>query len=714
MKKLWILLPVVLVVTSSALAKEGMWLMTQLGDLDLAGQGIEVSAEQIYSPGKTCLLDAVVNMGGASGAFVSPQGLILTNHHVAYGAIQRLSTKGKNYLAEGFVAKSMANELPAPGAYARIITEIRDVTDEVLAAGAKIKDPYERHRAIRKKMSEIEDAERAKGEDVDATVAELYDGLLYHLYVFKRLNDIRIVLAPPESIGNYGSEIDNWMWPRHTGDFTYMRAYVSPDGVGREYSVDNVPYHPKKWLTISTRDLDEGDMTFILGFPGRTNRYATHFDVDYYLNNQYPYTIATDQKLIDIIEGACDTSEVSKIKAAGRTRWIYNGMKNNKGVIRGMQAENFLAEKTAFDNDLQAFVSANRKLRKKYGNVLEEIGKIYEERRATLARERMFTLFGRYGSMPLSRAISVYETAREREKPADERRPDWSENQVERMKRYARFGFMNVYEPFERALLRYQLQSANELPGDQRIKAVDKLIADKGSVDAAVDYLFDGTRMMNRSFVMPLFDSTSAAIEAIDDPMLRFAIALYPEQEASHQQEERRKALQNELDRQYIEMISAKDGLPYPDATGTVRFTLGKVEGYSPRDAVVYKPFTTLTGVIEKNTGKVPFNMPPELGVLEKERDFGIWEDPDLNDVPVAFTHVLDITGGNSGSPAFNSKGEMIGIAFDGNFEALLGDWKFQPKINRTISVDIRYVMFITEKFDHAQWLLDEMGVKTK
>ncbi|MFH0881645.1 MAG: S46 family peptidase [bacterium] len=714
MKKLLIPLSVLLVVSSSAIAKEGMWLMTQLGDLDLASQGLKVTAEQIYTPGETCLLDAIVNMGGASGAFVSPQGLILTNHHVAFSAIQRASTKGKNYLEEGFVAKSMEDELPAPGSYARIITEIRDVTAEVQAAGAKIKDPVKKRRAILKKMTELEEIERAKGEDIDATVAELYDGILYHLYVYKRFRDIRIVFAPPQSIGNYGSEIDNWMWPRHTGDFTYLRAYVSPDGVSREYSAENVPYQPKKWLKISTDNLNEGDMTFIIGFPGKTDRYASHYDVEFYRDVQYPYSIATNQILIDLIESACDTTELSRIKATGRTRWLYNGMKNNKGVLRGMYAENFLEQKRAFDNDLQAFIMSDRKLRKQYGNLLEEIGNTFKEKKSTIERERVFSLFGRSGAMPLARAYFAYETAREIEKPADQRRADWSKTETEWYKRYYRYGFVNVFEPFERALLRYTLQRANDLPADQRIKAVDDLIAAHGSIDALLEYLFDGTKMMDGSFAIPLLDATSKEIEAIDDPIIRFAVALYPEQDALHQLEETRKARQDELSRQYMEMIEAKNGLPYPDATGTVRFTLGKVEGYSPRDAVVYKPFTTLTGVIEKNTGEEPFDMPPELGVLEKNRDFGIWEDPELKDIPVAFTHVLDITGGNSGSPAFNAKGEMIGIAFDGNFEALLGDWKFQPEINRTISVDTRYVMFLTEKFAKAQWLLDEMGVKTK
>ena len=714
MKRIATTLFLLLTLTSSVLAKEGMWLMSQLKDLDLAEQGIQLTTDQIYSPDSTCLLNAVVNMGGGTGSFVSSDGLILTNHHVAFGALQRASTEGKNYLDDGFIAQATTDEIPAPGAIVRILMEIRDVTDDVVAAGAKIKDPVKKRRAIMKKMTEIEEVEEAKSDDIDASVAELYDGISYQLYVYRRFRDIRIVFAPPQSIGNYGGEVDNWIWPRHTGDFTFLRVYVGPNGESAEYSTDNVPYHPKRWLKISTDNLNEGDMTFIIGYPGKTNRYATYSYVDFYRNVQLPYTVSLDQTLIDLIENACDTTELSHIKAAGRTRGLYNGMKKNKGVIGGMDADHFLELKKSCDDDLQSFVNADRKLRKKYGKVLDQISKTYDEERATLEKDQVFSLLGRYGSLPLSRALFAYENAKEAEKPEDARRADWSPSQAQRYKRYYRYGMVNIFRPFETALLRYTLQRASELPADQRIKAVDDLISQHGDIDATVEYLLDGSKMMDPGFAMTTFDMTSAQMEAIDDPVVKFAIALYPELDSHNQQTDALRARQKVLKEQYMEMIQLQSKLAYPDATGTVRFTYGVVKGYSPRDAVVYKPFTTLTGVIEKDTGVWPFNMPPELGVLEKNRDFGIWEDPELNDVPVAFTHVLDITGGNSGSPAFNAKGEMIGIAFDGNFEALLGDWQFQPEINRTISVDIRYVMFLTEKFAKAQWLLDEMGIQTK
>jgi len=697
---------------SAVFAGEGMWLLTQLKDVDLAGQGIELTPEEIYSPTGLSLTSAVVNLSGSSAAFVSPQGLILTNHHVAFSAIQEASLKGTDYLTQGFIASSIEEEIPAPSAIAQILTEIRDVTEEVLAAGEKIKDPLKRNRMIDLKIQAIVDSERAKGEDVDARVAELYSGGLYQLYVYKKLSDVRLVFAPPESIGDYGGEVDNWIWPRHTGDFTYLRAYVSPDGIGREYDPENVPYQPERWFKISTSDLNDGDITFILGFPGKTDRYTTSYDVRYYRDIHYPYSIDKFQETIDLIEGTADGSQQMDIKIAGRTKYLYNGMKKYKGVIAGMYADKFLEEKTAYDEALQNFVNNDRKLKKKYGKVLPGFEKYYEDKLKTLDRDRVLGSFGYGGPRPVTFANTVYLRAKEMEKPEEERDQKLTGSGFARMKMFLRFSFSNTSVPIERVLLTDVLQTAVELPADQRIKTIDKYLEEKGSVEALVSYLLDGTKMMDPQFAMPLMDMNTEEIEAIDDPIVQFVIALYPEMRARDDKDDRTHAEVKELRRQYMEMIEAKDGVaPYPDATRTIRLTTGVVQGYSPRDAVWYEPFTTLKGVIEKDTGEVPFNMPQELRQLEEQKDFGIWADPKLGDIPVAFTHICDITGGNSGSAVLNARGEMIGLAFDGNFEALLGDWKFDPEINRTISVDIRYVMFLTEKYAKANRLLDEMGL---
>jgi len=713
MKKLISLLVIVSMV-GFAFADEGMWTMDQIDKLDLQKKGLKIPLNEVYNNDGTSLFDAIVNLGGGTSEFVSPKGLILTNHHVAYGAVQRASTQGTDYLTNGFLANSFEEEIQAPGSSAMIIDEIKDVTDEVLAAGAKIKNKVKRQRAIDVKIQEMTDAIEEGKEDVTARINVMYEGQQYLLYIYKRFDDVRIVYMPPLAIGNYGGDIDNWMWPRHTGDFAYARVYVAPDGTGRKYHEDNVPYEPKKWLKISTRDLNEGDFTMIMGYPGRTSRYRTSHSVKFNREYYYPAWLKKASDVLAILDKAGQDSPEAAMAVAGMQKGIANYEKKYGGTVASMDKYEFLKETLKNEKKFMEFVRSDRKMKKKYGKVLDKIGALYGDQIANKKKDDILTAFGYWtGTLP-SVANNIYYNVKEREKSDGDRDPKFSEKDVQRGMERLHYRYMGFYEPAQKELLKYFLNNATKLPVTTRVKGIDGILAKNNmKADEFVDFAFENTKLKDAEYAKSLIDMKSNELDALDDPIVNLIAAIYDESEVMNKRNEKFGAEVTALRKIYMQGLrEMSDEAVYPDANSSFRFTYGDVEGYSPKDAVQYAPFTTLGGAVDKDTGERPFDLPPKLKELYETRDYSNWVDPDLNDMPIAFLHTTDITNGNSGSPVLNAYGEMIGIAFDGNLEAMLSDWKFDPAIQRTISVDIRYVMFITEKYAGADYLLEEMGLK--
>ncbi|MFC1536000.1 S46 family peptidase [Candidatus Neomarinimicrobiota bacterium] len=716
MKRLISLL-IIVSISGLAIADEGMWTMDQIDKLDLEKKGLKIPLEEVYNPDGTSLFNAIVNLGGGTSEFVSSNGLILTNHHVAYGSVQRASTQGTDYLTNGFLANSLEEEIQAPGSSAMIIDEIRDVTDEVLMAGAKIKNLVKRQKAIDAKIQAMTDDIEEGKEDVTARIAAMYEGQQYLLYIYKRFDDVRIVYMPPQAIGNYGGDIDNWMWPRHTGDFAYARVYVSPDGIGRKYHEDNVPYQPKKWLKISTRDLDDGDFTMVMGYPGRTSRYRSSHSVKFNRELYYPEWLQSASDVIKILEKAGEDSPEAKMAVAGQREGIANYQKKYSGTVAAMDKFNYFKYTVENEKKFLEFVKSDRKLKKKYGKVLDDIGVLYKGLSASKMHDDIVDYFGGYwrfiGTMPIVADNIVY-FANEREKSDEDRDPNFSEKDVTRNKERLHYRYMGFYEPAQKKLFKYFLEKASKLPVTNRVKGIDEVLAKNNmTITEYVDFAFENTKLSDVEYAKSLYELSSSELERLGDPFIDLAVALYEENEVLRKQGEKFGAAVTALRKRYMEGLRLmSDEAVYPDANGTFRFTFGNVEGYTPRDAVQYAPFTTLTGAIEKDTGERPFDVPAKLKELYKVRDYGNWIDPDLNDIPIAFTHGVETTNGNSGSPVLNAYGEMIGIVFDGNIESMLSDWKYDPDIQRTISVDIRYVMFVTEKYAGADYLLEEMGLK--
>lgn len=713
MKKLASLAFLFLFVISSY-AQEGMWLLNQIDQLDLKKKGLQIETSKIYSKDKPALYNAIVQIGGGTGSFVSSNGLVVTNHHVAFTALQRASSVEHDYLTNGFLAKTNKEEIQAPGYTAYTLLEMKDVTKEILAASKNAKNAEEQDKLTNKKIAELTESISKGKEDISANVADMFYGKQYYLFIYRKFEDVRLVFSPPMAIGNYGGEIDNWMWPRHTGDFSFLRVYSAPDGSGRKYNPENVPYKPKVWLKVSNGNLNEGDFTFILGFPGFTTRYRTSTSVDWNLNKNYPFTIKNFKEIIALLEDVSKNDPAGKIKVANLVKGLANTMKNFEGKVHGMKKTNFLDKKLEFEKDFMKWVVSNPERKQKYADVLAKEKEQYTVIAKTKERDDVLGNLGGLAGVQISTAMQIYNFRKELEKPETERQPGISEDDIAGAVDGLKYAYNDYYEPAEKALLVRTLKMAQGLPANQRIEPIDKWLSGKsGSIEQFVDEAVKSSKFNNVEFASELFKKSSRELESVDDPFMKLAVALYPLNQEVTKINLNFNAQVQPLRKIYLDGVYEwKGNTMYPDANSTMRFTYGNVKGYKPANAVWYSPFTSLKGVVEKNTNEEPFNAPQGLVDLYNKKDFGKWIDPELKDVPVAFTHQCDITGGNSGSPVMNAKGELIGLAFDGNYEAMISDWQFDYDIQRTISVDIRYVLFITEKFSGAKFLLDEISAK--
>jgi hypothetical protein len=519
---------------------------------------------------------------------------------------------------------------------------------------------------------------------------------------------------PPLGIGNYGGEIDNWMWPRHTGDFAFMRVYMSPDGRGAKYSEENVPYKPGSWLEIADKPIKKGDFTFSLGYPGFTTRYRTSNSVWWNLNKTYPRYVKIFGDNIDLLKEVTANSPDGQIRVASMLEGLNNTKKNYIGKIEGMKKTRFLDKKIEFEKKLIAFLEQNSDLKSQYGNVLSDIKDEYENLKKNEVRNNFVQRIQMLSGTLYGIANQLYGIAREREKSEDEREPGFSEENVERAVNRLQYRYMSYYEPADKAMLTNALNDALEGDPENVVTVLDDIIRNNTvSIEEFVNQAYQKSKMADLEYVKTLFSQSSLELEALDDPFINMSKNLYELAEVSAKQYQKFGANISDLRKQYMDALYAwKGGTLYPEANRTIRFSYGAIAGYKPRDAVWYEPFTTLKGAIEKNTGDSPFDLPPRLLELSAKKDYGKWIDPQLKDVPVDFLSKLDDTGGSSGSPVMNADGEIIGVAFDGNYESMTGDWQYDEELQRGISVDIRYVLFLTEKLAGADFILKEMGIK--
>jgi hypothetical protein len=674
-----------------------------------------MNPEDLYKKDGTGLMSAVVHLGGGSGEFVSKEGLILTNHHVAFGALQRASTPKNDYIQDGFIAWTKQEEIPSKGSHADVLLGYEEITERVQSVIKPSMSHRQKYLALEKvKKGIIAEAEK-QGTDIRARVASMYSGNQYYLFLFKRLKDIRIVYAPPRDLGNYGGDIDNWMWPRHTCDFAFFRAYVSKDNIGVDYGPDNVPYQPRSILKISLEGFQEDDFSFVMGFPGRTYRNYTLSELE--LDIAYmKKRIALYSDIISFLEKAGENNRDIQIKYARIVRGLNNSLKNYRGKIEGMENIAILDRKNEQEKEFLEWVNQDPDRQTKYTKVLDDLKTFMDKyRRHSEKSSLLGQLVSSYlGSALLSQAHTIYRTVEERQKPDIEREPGFQDRDLSYIKQSIELAEKGYDFNTDRAFLTYRLKSLVDYPWEQIPEVLKELLAKPSNeaIEGYVDNLYDKTSLADRDVRLKLLDLTPEELSRLNDPMLNLAAEF--EKEMKELREEGKNLGQERLDLKKIFLegqIAQKQGRIAPDANSTIRFTYGFIRGYTPRDGVYYFPQTTLKGVIEKQTGEFPFNVPPQLKALHQKADFGQYIDEKLHDIPACFLNTTNVTGGNSGSPTLNAKGEQIGIIFDMTYESVTGDYFVIPELQRTISVDIRYVLFITDKFSGATHLITEMGL---
>jgi hypothetical protein len=716
--RLLITFTVLVSMVSTAPADEGMWPLYSVKQLPLdrlAARGLRLPPEKIYGTDGRSLADAVVQVGGATGSFVSPDGLILTNHHVAFGAVQEQSTVEHNYLRDGFYAPTRSQELQAIGYKVYVTLGVKDVTQQILSGVKDNMAPLARYNAIEKNIkSLVRDTE--KGKSVKARVAAMFEGRQYMMYTTLEIRDIRIVYVPPEAIGNYGDEIDNWMWPRHVGDFSFLRAYVTPKGEPADYAPENVPYHPSVYLPVSDAGVREGDFTMTIGFPGGTSRYISSYDLASRMEFYYPIAIRTSQNQIGLLQRSSDQDTAVALRLASAMAGISNGLKKNLGIVEGFRKGDVLEHKRETERQLTDFLASNPELQKRYGRVLGQMDSLYTAKKQTQLHD---FILGRmnWGCDYIRMAGTIYRWACEREKPDLERERGYQNRDTLAAKQRLRDAQINLVPQTDQEICKYYMARATELPPDQQIAAIAALFGGKQDVQneigRQVEAWYKTTKIGNSDERLAMFAMSRKELDGLSDPFLNLARELKPEADAMRERDKTRSGAESWLDPLLIQALSEwKQTAMYPDANGTMRLSYGEVKGYVPRDATTYFYLTGLKGVMEKETGQVPFTVPDSLKTAYTDRDFGPWIDPVIDDIPVDFLTTNDITGGNSGSPVINGDGRLIGVAFDGNWEGVASDYLFDPDVTRTIVCDVRYIMFVLDRVYHLDELVRELQIK--
>ena len=697
-----------------ATADEGMWMPSQLPDIaaELKAAGFQGNADDLADLTRAPM-NAVVKAGGATGAFVSPEGLMLTNHHVAYGVIQYNSRPERNLLADGFIAADREAELPANPDYRVLVTTGFDkVTGDILAQARG-----QRGRAY---FDAVEDAGKRlvsqceQAADTRCSIANVHYGKDFYLVRQLELRDIRLVYAPPESIGAYGDETDNFMWPRHAGDFTLLRAWVGKDGKPADYSVDNVPYRPPAHLQIATSHIKQGDFAMLAGYPGRTFRHRSASEFANLMQWRLPTRIELYADMIDTIDAAVADDEAAAVMYAAQLASMRNTLKRARGELEGLQRSDALRVRQTDEAAMLAWLQQRDDSIDIHADI-DAAEAVLAQSRSTQEHDQ---LFGLIRSQPqlLRAALSLQRLAAERHKPDAERRSGWQlrdepliRNQLQQVQR-------RYSADVEKQLLAGLLRRYRALPAEQQQDVISAVFgSSEAQARQRLDALYADTALGDETQRLQWLDADAAALTNTDDPLLQAAAALLP---LVLSDEDRMREHDGELLRlrpagmgAWMAYRASRGQQTYPDANGTVRVSYGRISPLQPRDAVNYTPLTTVQGITEKHTGVAPFDAPKPLLAAIAAGQFGDTTDPTLQTQTVNLLTNLDTTGGNSGSPVLNARGEVIGVNFDSNWESVSASWMFDPRYKRAIHVDMRYMRWLMSRVYPAPHLLREMNL---
>ena len=698
------------------LAQGGMWMplyLEKLNEAEMQGLGLRLSADDLYSANEPSLKDAICMFGGGcTGSIISAEGLLLTNHHCGFGAIQRLSSVEQNYLDNGFWAESKSAELPCQGITAQFVVRMEDVTTLALTGVADAMSERERQSQIDKNLEQIRSTIKKEPWE-SVSIRPFYEGNQYFLFVTVTYQDVRLVGAPPSSIGKFGSDTDNWVWPRHTGDFALFRVYAGKDNKPAPYAEDNVPLKPRRYLSVSVDGVEAGDFTMVYGFPGRTSEYLPAAAVQQTAESLNPARVSVRDRALKIVDGFMRQDLDVKIAYVAKYASIANAWKKWLGEMQGLKTYGALEKKRQYEAEFTRRIQQNPDLNYRYGNLLPRLNALYREIEPyALARDYYQEVFVRNSEiMSLSARLDKWVKSYNPENSAA-----FIKGVPEQ--RGALEAFYKDYRPaVDQAVLAALLELfAEKAPDSAGAGAVKAYAQAHGGYAGATAHLFAKSALTNKDRMLTLLERDPALVaEALNnDP----ALTLWRAVTAAYQSavEPKYTELQpqiNLLQRQYMaaQMVVYKEKRFFPDANSTLRLTYGQVRGYSPRDAVIYDYRSYLDGVVEKYVpGDYEFDVPAKLLELWETKDFGSYTDK-TGRVPVAFLGSNHTTGGNSGSPALDANGNLIGLNFDRVWEGTMSDLNYDPAICRNIMVDIRYVLFVVDKFAGANHLVKEMNL---
>ncbi len=708
----------------------GMWLLPQIRGAvyaEMAAKGLRVPVGQFYSADSATLNRAIVRVnigqsGGATGSFVSSDGLILTNYHVAYDAVASASSVEQDYLEKGFIARSLKEEIPAKGYTLFIPIEEKDITAQIQAQippGLSAGEQAQKEEEIRQ---EIVNQRKGGDNDLEVEIDDLWGGNRQYLIVYKIIRDVRIVFVPPSSIGKFGGDIDNWMWPRQTGDFSFLRAYVAPDGSARPYNKDNVPFHPKRFLKISLAGYHPGSFTMTLGFPGSTYRHESSYAFNFYENHRNEYLISAFQAILDGLKYAADQSPAEAVANASDRADFANELKYFRGIQDGFARYHVVQRRRKQEDAFRRWIEQNPARLKAYGGVLDSLKKGYE-----LADQAGGVLYSTYFALNYSKPLQAAALFARYYRAMSSDTANF--NQVRQDTLLARRARLVSADEMgaELLTLREMLKMIVHLPANRQIPYIqeqfgalsgdqlDRAIQSYLNKQLQTSVVFNGGQARG----LLNLDRKTVANMPKDDMVLLYE-ALHKAYVAARGLYIRHFSITNPARRKYVKgmMIFRNDSTEYPDANFTLRMSGGRVMGYYPQDGVYYLPRTTFNGMIAKNTGKKPFDVPKVLmdwykthvtaqGTFSPHNRYLT----DTDSLIVCFLSTNDITGGNSGSPVLNAQGNIVGVAFDGNIKGVIGDYFFDPNLNRAINVDIRYVLFLTDKIFHVGRIMNELQI---
>ncbi|MBL4625836.1 MAG: S46 family peptidase [Flavobacteriales bacterium] len=701
-------------------ADEGMWIPTllkHLNEADMQSKGLKLSAEDIYSVNSSSLKDAIVHFnGGCTGEIISNDGLLITNHHCGYGQIQSHSTVERDYLTDGFWAMSRDEELPNEGLYVTFIVRMEDVTEKILSGVDDEMKARDRNIKIKNNIKELSAAE-TKGTRYEAVIKPFYFGNQYYMSITETFTDIRLVGAPPTSIGEFGGDTDNWMWPRHTGDFSIFRIYANAENKPAKYSVNNVPYKPKHHFPVNIEGIEEGDFTMVFGFPGRTNEYLSSYALDYVINVHNPQRIAFRDKTLTILEADMMTDPEVKLKYSHKKKGVSNSYKRFKGEIKGLNKLNAIVVKQELEKKFTEAAVNSPPHTEKYGKIISQLENLYQEQEKYAMARAYFLEFMYYsGPDMLNYAVGFRPIVGQL--ASHSKNKEQVDKAVAKLKLKSKTYFRNLHLPTEKKLFAQLLQVYYEnVDKSLHGKAFELLEGKfKMNYEKFTNYVYSKTSFVNKEkcigILQKMDESAAASLKKDVGYQVMNAIATAYYQLVKPKYVEYTHDI-DQLSKFYVEglqILLPNEKKYYPDANSTLRLSYGKVTGSKPRDGVVYEFYTTLDGIIEKHDpDNLDYVLPEKLIEIYNKKDYGTYARN--GEIRVCFTASNHTTGGNSGSPVLNGEGHLIGVNFDRSWESTMSDMMFDEARCRNISVDMNYVLFIIDKYAGAGHLIEEMTV---